>query len=636
MNSAQSLNTLNTIWENCVGQGRPFFIKIASCEQDYIHVYEGEKLSKIDSILQVDTDFRDKKLQCFMLPYSAISERGSAVITDELKPMVFDVTSYQKIFITENDRLEAGKIATDHNQNSTIRASNSNQEQIKQFNYAQEELINAGEGCNFVFRRDYHITFPRTSSPSYSAWACFLGLLSCTSPGYWNFAWFDGSHFVIGASPEPLITLRDGMAKMTPISGTHRGELDRRTLKEFLLDEKEIFELDMVLDEELKIMAKLCADRIAVEGPEIIQSGNILHTGFSITGKLSTSVGEALLESLGAPTVVGSPIRSAEKHIASTEHGARGYYAGACGVIRRSSGQIFEMESALVIRSLELCANGTLAKISAGATIVRGSDAEQEVSEIEAKLRSVTAMMAFPRKGHNGKTSDVKFTKKDINLPSLEKEIELQRILDRRSERVPSVWKHPVKETSPQQAISGHLLLVECGDNFIWMIAYILRRQGFNVSVISWSDDSMNLDSFDCLILGPGPGNPSLIDKRSEAIVKWANRAYELNIAVCAICLSHQVLAKSEGYKITRVSGKQGHWSEFVLGDGTPQIFATYNSFQVQDPKTNSTTNSTLDYRKSCGFRSFQWHPESILSENGDAFLTQEIKQLIAESGTLG
>lgn len=84
-----------------------------------------------------------------------------------------------------------------------------------------------------------------------------------------------------------------------------------------------------------------------------------------------------------------------------------------------------------------------------------------------------------------------------------------------------------------------------------------------------------------------------------------------------------------DGYNLKKISGKgfQGRKKKFKI-DNEEQIFATYNSYQVID----HDDITVLDYRKKNGFRSFQWHPESILSERGDVFLVNEIQKIIKES----
>lgn len=417
---------------------------------------------------------------------------------------------------------------------------------------------------------------------------------------------------------------------MMPISGTHKGVVDKRSLEQFLLDEKEIYELDMVLDEELKIMSKLCREKVSVDGPRIIQSGDILHTGFSIKGKLTSSLGDALLQVLGAPTVVGSPAISAEKHIASIERNSRGYYAGACGVIQNIPGEHPSLESALVIRSLELNVEEHIGKISAGATIVRDSDAALEVAEVDAKAYSVARVMGFAEDTPVEKAYTSENAEQVLKTSS--KIIESSRIKDiieHRSQRIPTVWRELGDNKKSAEKVNGNILLIECGDNFIWMIAHILQRKNYEISVVKWDCSGINLSIFDCIILGPGPGDPKINDLRAQAISSWAQRAREENLAVCAVCLSHQILAKYEGYEIARMTGKtaQGCRTEFNIGGGEKQKFATYNSFEVIDPRTKVV----LNYRKYHGFRSFQWHPESVLSEDGDHFLVREVGDAINE-----
>ncbi|AKK07199.1 chorismate binding enzyme/Glutamine amidotransferase class-I [Corynebacterium mustelae] len=620
------LTILNRAWKKCTDSGKPFFLKIAREDPSRVYIYEGEKVICLDSILEINQCCQESDLQCFMFPYSAIAERDSIVVQDDLKPMMFNVTQHQVLSIDETDREQALLFAKNANAEVTILPNNSDEEQKEMFNYAQEVLIETGEGCNFVFRRDYHVAFPKNILADQAAWACFLGVLSSKSVGYWNYVWFDGMNFVVGASPESLITLCNGEAKMTPISGTYKGEADSRTVEQFLLDEKEIYELNMVLDEELKIMAKLCKDWISVDGPQIIQSGNILHTGYSINGKLTSSLGEALLEALGAPTVVGSPARSAEKHIASIERSSRGFYAGACGVIQRSPGGAHEVESALVIRSMELGVGDSVGKISAGATIVRDSEPALEVEEVDVKAYAVAKMMGLTL----GIPDSPCAQKKSFDrIDWLVESNKIRQIIDRRAQQIPAVWRGMNRNKYSASEANEKVLLIECGDNFIWMIAHILQGEGYEVTVIKWDCAMVDLKDFNCVVLGPGPGDPRVEDRRAKAILNWAQLAKEKNVAICAVCLSHQILAKADGYQIARVPGRsaQGRRSEFDVGGGKTQKFAAYNSFEVIDYKTMRT----LNYRKTQGFRSFQWHPESVLSEDGANFLRREVSSLINE-----
>ncbi|MEH7978902.1 chorismate-binding protein, partial [Pseudomonas aeruginosa] len=75
---------------------------------------------------------------------------------------------------------------------------------------------------------------------------------------------------LVGASPERLIRVRDCLAEMNPISCTYSeppAGPNLAEVMEFLDNRKEADELYMVVDEELKMMARICEDGGRVLGP---------------------------------------------------------------------------------------------------------------------------------------------------------------------------------------------------------------------------------------------------------------------------------------------------------------------------------------------------------------------------------
>ena len=114
---------------------------------------------------------------------------------------------------------------------------------------------------------------------------------------------------------------------------------------------------------------------------------------------------------------------------------------------------------------------------------------------------------------------------------------EVKSILSKRSKRLPSIWRgKPTCSFRHDLSAEGqNIILVECGDDFIWMIAYILRKNGYNTSVVNWKSNISLLQGKDCLVLGPGPGDPRLNDERAEAIRMWESGARELNIGTIAV-----------------------------------------------------------------------------------------------------
>ncbi|MEF9672253.1 chorismate-binding protein [Pseudomonas sp. PCH446] len=142
--------------------------------------------------------------------------------------------------------------------------------------------IGSGEGANFVIKRtfmadigDYGIS---------RALTFFRHLLEREKGVYWTFIIHTGERTFVGASPERHISLKDGLAVMNPISGTYRYPPTGPNLTEvmqFLADRKEADELYMVVDEELKMMARICDDGGHVLGPYLKEMAHLATPNIS-------------------------------------------------------------------------------------------------------------------------------------------------------------------------------------------------------------------------------------------------------------------------------------------------------------------------------------------------------------------
>ena len=80
-------------------------------------------------------------------------------------------------------------------------------------------------------------------------------------------------------------------------------------LLEFLADEKEIYELFMVVDEELKMMCDICHEGGQVLGPFLKPMTHLVHTEYLLAGRTDRDVREVLRDTMYAATVTGSPGR---------------------------------------------------------------------------------------------------------------------------------------------------------------------------------------------------------------------------------------------------------------------------------------------------------------------------------------
>src|SRR6478752_2393086 len=240
--------------------------------------------------------------------------------------------------------------------------------------------IGQGEGANLVIGRHYRATVADWGADK--ALTVLRRLLERERGSYWTFVFFTGDRYLIGASPERHVTIHGGDVRMNPISGTFRipreGDV-RRPLLDFLHDEKEIFELFMVVDEELKMMCDICNEGGQVLGPFLKPMSRLVHTEYLLAGRTTCDPREVLRDTMYAATVTGSPVENACRLIKQYEHEGRGYYGAALAVLGRDAAGRPTADSPIVIRTADVSPDGDL-RVTAGATLVRDSVAEHEVA----------------------------------------------------------------------------------------------------------------------------------------------------------------------------------------------------------------------------------------------------------------
>ena len=254
-----------------------------------------------------------------------------------------------------------------------------------------ENEIGTGSGSNFVIKRAFVAEITNYSPKT--ALSLFRRLLQRETGAYWTFVVHTGDRTLVGATPERHVSLQNGRSVMNPISGTYRyplgGEVELNDIMDFLDDRKETEELYMVLDEELKMMAKVCDGGGQVTGPFLREMAHLAHTEYYIEGDTTHDPRDILRETLLAPTVTGSPLENACRVIARYESKGRGYYGGVVALVGRESDGTRCMDSAILIRTADLtrdkAGGGHHIAVGVGATLVRHSDAVSEVAETRTK-----------------------------------------------------------------------------------------------------------------------------------------------------------------------------------------------------------------------------------------------------------
>lgn len=179
---------------------------------------------------------------------------------------------------------------------------------------------------------------------------------------------------------------------MNPISGTFRKKPKYAGVKEFkqellhfLHDKKEINELFMVVDEELKMMAKICQTGGMIVGPLLKEMAKLIHTEYLLRGESDEPIWDVFRQSMRAPTLTGSPMESACAVIERYETEPRGYYAGALALHELDDEGREVFDSCIIIRTVHIDQQGSF-EGKVGATLVRDSDPTSEYQETLAKM----------------------------------------------------------------------------------------------------------------------------------------------------------------------------------------------------------------------------------------------------------
>lgn len=199
-----------------------------------------------------------------------------------------------------------------------------------------------------------------------------------------------------------------------------------------------------------------------------------------------------------------------------------------------------------------------------------------------------------------------------------------------------------------------YCLFIESYDSFSFNVQRLVEQQ-FNgrVEVTTIHNDTFTkmedllpyLPLFDCIIVGPGPGNPMNGSKDIGILADLFNHEIVKGIPILGICLGMQIMCLSQGCQIEQLDtikhgqvydmqlSEQGEQS--LLFDQYPKLFKStrYHSLHVVT-KASSINNDSIiplvhtkdengQLLMSCKINNLPWyavqyHPESCCSEYGD------------------
>lgn len=190
-------------------------------------------------------------------------------------------------------------------------------------------------------------------------------------------------------------------------------------------------------------------------------------------------------------------------------------------------------------------------------------------------------------------------------------------------------------------------LIIDNYDSFVYNLAQILGEIGVECDVIR--NDKISIDEikekkYDGIIISPGPGTP--VDKKYFGICSNVITEIGPMIPILGVCLGHQGIIQCFGGKVVNAGhvrhGKTSpikHYNDTIFKDVKNPFQATRYHSLVGDktiiPDILEVTATAQDdgevmavRHKNYLIEGVQFHPESIMTEDGKKILANFIRQV--------
>ena len=464
-------------------------------------------------------------------------------------------------------------------------------------------------------------------TPSYGLEAMFDGQpatvfkrLSELNPApYGMFVNLGDNEFLLSASPEMFVRVKNQIIESCPIAGTIARGIDAcddaKQIETLLTSDKDRSELSMCTDVDRNDKARICQPGSIkiLERRRIEKYAKVIHTVDHVQGELKPEYEplDGFLSHCWSATVTGAPKRAALQFIEDHEAGPRKWYGGAIGGFRFNG----EIDTGITIRSIHI--QKGYAAIRVGATLLHASDADAEKRETLDK--AAVLLQAF--------------SSKPLSRPS----------------RFSCRQKRSSSQAASNEFGSKtklHALTVDHHDSFVHSLNDYFRQ--FNVDVLTLRPEQArdyianHGDKIDFVILSPGPGLPEDFKLASTLEISLYHR-----LPVFGVCLGLQGIVTYFGGSLARLAKPcHGESTDIkVLGGpifkSVPKTFPVgrYHSYVVSqlpsslivDAKTNNDEVMAVRHR-TLPISAVQFHPESILTMTDDLGL-RLIENVVATIG---
>lgn len=556
-----------------------------------------------------------------MVPYSQLRERGFPVHDGDESILALVCSEYRQVELAD---LTGPAWNVPAQLAGPMRFNMSDEEFMATVEAVIAQEIRAGEGSNFLLSRKGRVALAEFGSAT--ANSIFRRFVQNEVGSYMTFCFFDGQHYFIGSSPERHITIESGRVRMNPICGTlpKAALRSRADLLDFFSDQKEINELFQVVDEELKMMSRICRAGGELLGPFVKEMSTLIHTEYVLEGETDMDNIDAFRASMFAATMIGSPLENAARVIKKHERESRRYYSSALLLLERNAQGREDLDSAITIRTMEISAQGECT-IQAGASIVRDSVPIKECQEIKAKAEAAVRALTSGQPG-------------TCALSDFYDEMAAQ-CLSSRNAQLSRFWMKKQARTYVQPALEGkRALIVDNEDDFTHMLKHAFEHLGLSVIVKDYDAPGLSVSGFDLVVVGPGPGDPTnMQDPKMRIVHDMVQALLDSKTRFLAVCLGHQILCHRLGLSIERSDPPLQGVQKAVPYFDRSEVVGFYNTFFALAPsqalppgvELTAAPDGRVIATRSSHFWSFQFHVESVLTTNGLQVLNEAITHVL-------
>ena len=186
------------------------------------------------------------------------------------------------------------------------------------------------------------------------------------------------------------------------------------------------------------------------------------------------------------------------------------------------------------------------------------------------------------------------------------------------------------------------LLLIDNYDSFTYNLVQAFAAHGAEVMV--YRNDMISVDEGLALepthlVISPGPGRPDEAGVSLEMIAAFAGK-----VPVLGVCLGHQSIVQQQGGKIVRAEQLMHGKTSSITHDGKTIFEGISESFEVgryhslcaENESLPDTLNVTAQTdsgvimgvrHQSLQIEGVQFHPESVLTPEGDRLMANFMRQ---------